>query len=331
MSNQDRTLRDGESASFTNESLNQEETNEVQVVEPRVTRNSARGRRGSSRGRSTGQVERPRSTGPSAAPTANLTEQITQILMSTLPTVLGQLESNRRTEEQERLAKEAEEQRIRIEEEARMREEELQFQMEEEKRKHEEDLQKLREEIELMKAGNVGTTSNKSKGCSYKEFMGSKPPEFSGKCDPIAVTNWISEMETIFAVSGCSENQKVLFTSVVLKGEALHWWNMMKNSSSGSIHDNMSWEAFKVLFLEKFSPQSEVRRLEEEFLKLNQEGMTVHEYAAKFTEMARFAGRFVAIETDKVARFVDGLRYGIRGPTAMYDPQTLLQAINSAR
>ena len=39
----------------------------------------------------------------------------------------------------------------------------------------------------------------------------------------------------------------------------------------------------------------------------------------------------MAIETDKVARFVDGLRYGIRGPTAMSDPQTLLQAINSAR
>ena len=330
MSNQERTLRDGESASFTNESLNQEETNEVHVIEPRVTRNSARGRRGNPRRRSTGQMERPRSAGPSAIPTANLTEQITQILMSTLPTVLGQLENNRRAEEQERLAKEAEEQRVRLEEEARIREEESQFRMEEERRKHEEDLQRLKEEIERLKSGNAGMTVSTTKGCSYKEFMGSKPPDFSGKCDPIAAANWVSEMEMIFAVSECTEEKKVLYSTVVLKGKTLHWWKMIRDSSNGEIGNDMSWATFKVLFMEKFSSRIEIQRLEEEFLKLSQENLTVQEYATKFIERARFVRRYAATEEDKVSMFVDGLRYGIRGPTTMSRPQTLLQAIESA-
>ena len=93
----------------------------------------------------------------------------------------------------------------------------------------------------------------------------------------------------------------------------------------------MSWSAFKVIFMEKFSPRSEIRRLEEEFLKVTQEGLTVHEYATKFTERSRFARRYAATEADKVSMFTDGLRYGIRGPTVMSDPQTLLQAIDSTR
>ena len=145
MSANDRLFQDGETASNTNDNFNVEGPSEVHTATPRVTRNATRGRRGRARGRSTGHVERPRSTGPSAVPATNLTEQITQILMSTLPTVLGQLESNRKAEEQERVAKETEEQCIRIEEEARIREEELQAKMDEEVRKHEEDLQKLRE------------------------------------------------------------------------------------------------------------------------------------------------------------------------------------------
>ena len=41
--------------------------------------------------------------------------------------------------------------------------------------------------------------------------------------------------------------------------------------------------------------------------------MTVMEYVARFTELARFADDYVAIDMAKVKRFENGLRLSIRG------------------
>ena len=41
--------------------------------------------------------------------------------------------------------------------------------------------------------------------------------------------------------------------------------------------------------------------------------MTVIEYVARFTELARFADDYVAIDLAKVRRFKNGLRLSIRG------------------
>ena len=51
----------------------------------------------------------------------------------------------------------------------------------------------------------------------------------------------------------------------------------------------------------------------QEFLKLKQGMMTVLEYVAKFTELARFADDYVATDMAKVRKFEDGLKLSIRG------------------
>ena len=50
-----------------------------------------------------------------------------------------------------------------------------------------------------------------------------------------------------------------------------------------------------------------------EFLELKQGTMTVLEYVAKFTELARFADDYVATNMAKVRKFEDGLKLSIRG------------------
>ena len=50
-----------------------------------------------------------------------------------------------------------------------------------------------------------------------------------------------------------------------------------------------------------------------EFLKLKQGMMTVMEYVAKFTEIARFTDIYVATDMAKVRKFKDGLKLSIRG------------------
>ena len=51
----------------------------------------------------------------------------------------------------------------------------------------------------------------------------------------------------------------------------------------------------------------------QEFLELKQETMTILEYVARFTELARFADDYVATDMAKVRRFENGLKLSIRG------------------
>ena len=50
----------------------------------------------------------------------------------------------------------------------------------------------------------------------------------------------------------------------------------------------------------------------QEFLELNQGAMTVMDYVARFTELARFADDYVATNLAKVRRFENGLKLSIR-------------------
>ena len=50
----------------------------------------------------------------------------------------------------------------------------------------------------------------------------------------------------------------------------------------------------------------------QEFLELKQGAMTVMDYVARFTELARFADDYVAINMAKVRRFENGLKLSIR-------------------
>ena len=49
------------------------------------------------------------------------------------------------------------------------------------------------------------------------------------------------------------------------------------------------------------------------FLELRQGTMTVLEYVAKFTQLARFANDYVATDMAKVRKFEDGVKLSIRG------------------
>ena len=51
----------------------------------------------------------------------------------------------------------------------------------------------------------------------------------------------------------------------------------------------------------------------QEFLELKQGTMTVMDYLARFTELARFVEEYVATDKAKVRRFENGLKLSIQG------------------
>ena len=63
----------------------------------------------------------------------------------------------------------------------------------------------------------------------------------------------------------------------------------------------------------KFFPASTRHAKAREFLELRQGAMSVLEYVAKFTKLARFEDDYVAIDMAKVRKFEDGLKLSIQG------------------
>ena len=65
--------------------------------------------------------------------------------------------------------------------------------------------------------------------------------------------------------------------------------------------------------MSKFFPASARHVKAWEFLELKQRNMTILEYVANFTELARFGDDYIATDMAKVRKFEDGLKLPIRG------------------
>ncbi|KAI3758722.1 hypothetical protein L6452_06293 [Arctium lappa] len=134
------------------------------------------------------------------------------------------------------------------------------------------------------------TTKVTAKGCSYKEFAACKPPTYNGECDPILVMKWIKEMELVFATSKCAEEDKVTYALSMLRSEATLWWD----AETGGLG----------------VAAAEVKKLQEEFLGLEQKDMSTKE--------------------SRVERFISGMRSSLREWVSTRDPTTFQVAVHAA-
>ena len=75
----------------------------------------------------------------------------------------------------------------------------------------------------------------------------------------------------------------------------------------------MTWAEFHDLVMGKYFLDTARHAKAQEFLELKQGTMTVLEYVARFTELARFADDYVATDMAKVRRFKNGLKLSIQG------------------
>ena len=103
---------------------------------------------------------------------------------------------------------------------------------------------------------------------------------------------------------------KIKLATFQLEGESQVWWDWVKASRN---LEAMTWEEFRELFMGKFFPASSRHTKAQEFLQLKQGTMTVPEYVAEFTELARFRDDYVASDMAKVRKFKDGLKLSIQG------------------
>ena len=107
-----------------------------------------------------------------------------------------------------------------------------------------------------------------------------------------------------------SDTTRIRLAAFQLEGEAQVWWKWAKTSRD---LEAMNWVEFHDLFMGKYFSDTARHAKAKEFLELKQGTMTMMDYVARFTELARFVDDYVATDMAKVRRFENGLKLSIRG------------------
>ena len=154
-------------------------------------------------------------------------------------------------------------------------------------------------------AGSQGGPSNLQRSKAHH------PPIFTGGGDPMVADHWFMQVEKVLeAMEIISDTTRIRLVAFQLEGKAKVWWNWAKTSRD---LEAMTWAEFQELFMGKYFSDTARHAKTQEFLELKQGIMTVIEYVARFTELARFVDDYVAIDLAKVRIFENGLRLSIQG------------------
>ncbi|CAM8999655.1 unnamed protein product [Rhodiola kirilowii] len=147
-------------------------------------------------------------------------------------------------------------------------------------------------------------------GIKLDEFLRHQPPTFSGtdaKDDP---RTFIDQTQRLCHVLHCPSWRSVELASFRLQGVASSWFdNVMAGRDVQQ--PRMEWEEFKMLFLDRFLPVSVRDSRAREFESLKHEGMSITDYANRFTVLSVYAPHLVPTEDMRVKRFISGLRDSI--------------------
>jgi hypothetical protein len=144
-------------------------------------------------------------------------------------------------------------------------------------------------------------------------FLRNHPLTFKGRYDRDGAQTWLKEIERVFRVMQCTEDQKVCFGTNMLAEEVDDWWVSLLPilEQDGAV---VTWAVFRREFLNRYFSEVVRGKKEIEFLELKQGNMNVTEYAAKFVELAKFYPHYTAetAEFSKCIKFENGLRADIK-------------------
>nr|GEW74179.1 reverse transcriptase domain-containing protein [Tanacetum cinerariifolium] len=158
-------------------------------------------------------------------------------------------------------------------------------------------------------AANVGNADNTNRNTklreapiarkySYKEFM---------SCQPF--------------------NFKVKFATCTLTEEALSWWNSFAQPIGIEDAYKITWSEFKKLLIKKYCPQTNVKKMEDEFYNLTVKGNYLKTNVRRFQELAVLCPTMVPNSEKMMEVFIEGLPRSSKGNVIASKPQTLEEAI----
>nr|GEU47231.1 reverse transcriptase domain-containing protein [Tanacetum cinerariifolium] len=174
-------------------------------------------------------------------------------------------------------------------------------------------------EIPITKRGN------------YKEFISCQPFYFNGTEGVVGLICWFKRTESVFSRSNCAEENKVSFATGTLTNDDLSWWNAYAQPIGIEQANRITWTELKRLLINKYCPQTEIKKMEDEFYNLSVKGNDLKTYVRRFQELAVLCPNMVPNNEKLMEVFIDGLPRSIKGNVTALKPQTLLENIRNNR
>ncbi|GJT19798.1 reverse transcriptase domain-containing protein [Tanacetum coccineum] len=120
---------------------------------------------------------------------------------------------------------------------------------------------------------------------------------------------------------------KVKFVTGTLTEEALSWWNSFAQPIGIEEAYKTTWSKFKKLLIKKYCPQTEVKKMEDEFYNLTVKGNDLKTYVRRFHELTVLCPTMVPNSEKLMEVFIGGLPKSVEGNVTASKPQTLEEAI----
>ncbi|GJS35479.1 hypothetical protein Tco_0533861 [Tanacetum coccineum] len=102
--------------------------------------------------------------------------------------------------------------------------------------------------------------TSEERNCAYEKFTSYQLSYFNGTDGAVGLIHWFKQTESIFSRSKCAEEDKVRFAVSTLTKEALSWWIQSIGIEEAY---KITWSELKRLLIEKYYPQTEIKKMEE--------------------------------------------------------------------
>jgi hypothetical protein len=155
-------------------------------------------------------------------------------------------------------------------------------------------------------------------------------PVYEGNLDAEELLDWIRALDTYFDYEDIEEDKKVRHAVTRLKGHAALWWDELQADRRCKGKQKIkSWDRMIAKMKAKFIPRDYQISLFRRMQNLRQKLMTVKEYTEEFYRLNIRAGHRES-DDEKVARYLNGLRYDIQDELSMVTIRTVEDAYQMA-
>jgi hypothetical protein len=142
-------------------------------------------------------------------------------------------------------------------------------------------------------------------------------PMYEGNLDVEELLDWIRALDKYFDYEDVEEDKKVKHVVTRLKGHATLWWDELQADRRCKGKQKIkSWDRMVAKMKAKFIPKDYQITLFRRMQNLRQKLMTVKEYTEEFYKINIRAGHRES-DDEKVARYMNGLRYDIQDEMSM--------------
>ncbi|KAK1612889.1 hypothetical protein QYE76_036562 [Lolium multiflorum] len=157
-------------------------------------------------------------------------------------------------------------------------------------------------------------------------------PKFEGGADVEEYLTWELKIEKLWSLHpNYSEDRNIKLASSEFDGYALRWWDsLVRNRDEDGAQPIRTWRAMKEAMTSRFVPTNYLRNIFDKLTLLRQGVKTVDEYYMEM-EMLMQRGRVRESLEMTMQRFLNGLKYDVKGIVRHYTYTNMNQLLHHAR